>query len=214
MSPRPGPLFLERRGYRQRRMTDAARVLPMLGLVLLAMPLLWPQGDGTSRAVAVGSDVGSDLASDAFPAGADAFPAGADAFTAGGGVDTAFAGADVATGLAAPQVMATSHAMIYIFGVWALLALASAILVSRLSDEAIFDPDALPRPPDAGRDAAAGGHARPDAATRQGEAAGTPAAAVPTPDRTAPAAAMSPDDPASERPLPDGTAPSHDTGGR
>ncbi|WP_226941931.1 hypothetical protein [Pseudooceanicola spongiae] len=89
MSPRPGPVFLERRGYRQRRMLDAARVLPMLGLVLLGVPLLWPNG------------------------GAEAMP--------------------------------TSHAMIYIFGVWALLALASAVLVSRLSDLAADDPE-TPKP--------------------------------------------------------------------
>jgi len=35
------PLFLARASYRQRRLRDAARLLPVLGLVLLLMPLLW-----------------------------------------------------------------------------------------------------------------------------------------------------------------------------
>jgi len=38
------PLFLERRGYRRRRMMDALRVLPFLGLALWMVPLLWPVG--------------------------------------------------------------------------------------------------------------------------------------------------------------------------
>jgi predicted phage tail protein len=42
MTEHRGPLFLERRGYRRRRMTDAARMLPVLGAVLFAVPLLWP----------------------------------------------------------------------------------------------------------------------------------------------------------------------------
>lgn len=37
-----GPLFLERRGYRMRRMMDAVRFLPLLGGVLWMVPLLWP----------------------------------------------------------------------------------------------------------------------------------------------------------------------------
>ena len=40
------PVFLERRGYRQRRLTDAARLLPILGVLLWAVPLLWGQGGG------------------------------------------------------------------------------------------------------------------------------------------------------------------------
>lgn len=35
------PLYLERDRYRRRRLTDAARVLPFAGAVLLVMPLLW-----------------------------------------------------------------------------------------------------------------------------------------------------------------------------
>jgi len=35
------PLFLERHGYRRRRMMDFARILPILGAVLFMVPLLW-----------------------------------------------------------------------------------------------------------------------------------------------------------------------------
>ena len=43
MSEKRGPLFLARGSYRQRRLADAARVLPILGGVLLMLPLLWPR---------------------------------------------------------------------------------------------------------------------------------------------------------------------------
>lgn len=36
------PVFLERRGYRRRRMLDALRLLPLAGIGLMMMPLLWP----------------------------------------------------------------------------------------------------------------------------------------------------------------------------
>ncbi len=46
MARRPRPLFLARRSYRQRRLRDAARLLPILGGVLLLLPLLWtPRGE-------------------------------------------------------------------------------------------------------------------------------------------------------------------------
>ncbi|WP_128516619.1 hypothetical protein [Tabrizicola thermarum] len=35
------PLFLARAPYRRRRLRDAARLLPVLGLLLLILPLLW-----------------------------------------------------------------------------------------------------------------------------------------------------------------------------
>ena len=38
--PRP-PLFLARAVYRKRRLRDAARLLPLLGFFLLALPMLW-----------------------------------------------------------------------------------------------------------------------------------------------------------------------------
>ncbi|WP_193372564.1 hypothetical protein [Oceanicola sp. S124] len=52
MSPPNRPIFLERHGYRQRRLLDAARLLPVLGLILLAVPMLWPQGDAGGMASA------------------------------------------------------------------------------------------------------------------------------------------------------------------
>ncbi|MCR8825768.1 hypothetical protein [Pseudosulfitobacter koreensis] len=39
------PVFLERRSYRRRRMQDAQRLLPVLGLMLWMVPTLWPSGD-------------------------------------------------------------------------------------------------------------------------------------------------------------------------
>lgn len=35
------PLFLARRAYRQRRLADAARLLPLLGGFLFLLPILW-----------------------------------------------------------------------------------------------------------------------------------------------------------------------------
>ncbi len=44
---RPGdPKFLARAGYRRRRMADAARLVPLVGAVLMLVPVLWP-GTGT-----------------------------------------------------------------------------------------------------------------------------------------------------------------------
>lgn len=37
-----GPIFVERQTYRQRRMMDAVRLLPLLGIALCMVPLLWP----------------------------------------------------------------------------------------------------------------------------------------------------------------------------
>lgn len=41
MSRKPRPLFLERRSYRRRRVADAARLLPLVGSVLVFVPILW-----------------------------------------------------------------------------------------------------------------------------------------------------------------------------
>lgn len=41
MRPPRNQVFLERRSYRMRRLGDAARLLPVLGLVLLLLPLFW-----------------------------------------------------------------------------------------------------------------------------------------------------------------------------
>jgi hypothetical protein len=41
------PLFLERRGYRSRRIMDASRLLPVLGFLLFLVPLVrQPDGNG------------------------------------------------------------------------------------------------------------------------------------------------------------------------
>jgi len=93
MSERRTPLFLGRVSYRQRRLADAARLLPVIGGVLMVLPLLWPRGE---------------------EAGAPA----------------------------------TSTAMIYIFGVWALLALIAGILSARLDPNAAGDGDAPDFPTD------------------------------------------------------------------
>lgn len=55
MSPQSRPMFLERQGYRQRRLIDAARLLPVLGVILLAVPLLWPEADTSSTGLGEGS---------------------------------------------------------------------------------------------------------------------------------------------------------------
>lgn len=41
MSRPPEPIFLERQSYRRRRWSDAARLMPVVGLILLLLPLLW-----------------------------------------------------------------------------------------------------------------------------------------------------------------------------
>ncbi|MFY0679493.1 MAG: hypothetical protein JXR13_02855 [Thalassovita sp.] len=55
MSKRTNPIFLERRGYRLRRVMDAAKLLPILGGALWAVPILWSSEPGqtvtTSRAM-------------------------------------------------------------------------------------------------------------------------------------------------------------------
>lgn len=51
---RPRHLFVERQTYRRRRVQDAARFLPVLGIVLMMVPLLWSEGDdGVSMSNAI-----------------------------------------------------------------------------------------------------------------------------------------------------------------
>ncbi len=47
--PRP-PVFLERATYRRRRMMDAARILPVVGFLLILLPVLWTRHDGAGIA--------------------------------------------------------------------------------------------------------------------------------------------------------------------
>lgn len=42
---RPPPAFLAPEGYRRKRLRDAARLLPVLGVALLLVPLLWTRSD-------------------------------------------------------------------------------------------------------------------------------------------------------------------------
>jgi hypothetical protein len=43
-------IFLERRSYRMRRLADAVRLLPVLGLGLFLLPMFWqPEVSGTAR---------------------------------------------------------------------------------------------------------------------------------------------------------------------
>lgn len=42
MSEGRSPLFLERQSYRGRRLVDFLRILPLIGGLLWAVPLLWP----------------------------------------------------------------------------------------------------------------------------------------------------------------------------
>ena len=88
MSAERNSLFLERHTYRQRRLRDAARFLPVLGAFLFLVPLLWPEG-------------------------------------ADGGVPT-------------------SRVSLYIFGAWAMLIIAAAVIARRLRSEGESDvpPDA------------------------------------------------------------------------
>ncbi len=50
MSAQRPSIFLERETYRRRRIMDAARLLPILGLALFAIPLLWPTPDEAAAA--------------------------------------------------------------------------------------------------------------------------------------------------------------------
>ena len=46
--PRQAAMFLERRSYRRRRLMDALRLLPILGLMLWTLPVFWPSGPDAS----------------------------------------------------------------------------------------------------------------------------------------------------------------------
>jgi hypothetical protein len=48
MSTPRRPVFVSRDAYRSRRLKDAARLLPVLGAALFALPLLWRSEEGAS----------------------------------------------------------------------------------------------------------------------------------------------------------------------
>lgn len=56
MSRRPRPLFLARPTYRRRRIMDAARLVPVAGVFLVLLPVLWLGGpaDAPARTARVG----------------------------------------------------------------------------------------------------------------------------------------------------------------
>ena len=55
-----GSVFLERRSYRRRRMMDAVRILPVIGLALCMVPLMWQVGP-SGEAEAAGTSMSSAL---------------------------------------------------------------------------------------------------------------------------------------------------------
>ncbi len=49
MSRQPAePLFLARQSYRRRRLGDAARLVPVLGIILFVLPVLWSDAARTA----------------------------------------------------------------------------------------------------------------------------------------------------------------------
>ncbi|MES2145096.1 MAG: hypothetical protein V4516_12260 [Pseudomonadota bacterium] len=52
MARRPRLPFLPRSGYRMRRLHDAARLLPLFGLFLMILPILWSPADDDHRRTA------------------------------------------------------------------------------------------------------------------------------------------------------------------
>ena len=74
MSPRP--VFLARGRYRQRRLRDGLRMLPVLGAVLWMVPVMWPRGQAAGQG--------------------------------------------------------NAGALVYVFGVWALLVILGAVMAGRL----------------------------------------------------------------------------------
>jgi len=54
MSNRNPSAVLERRTYRLRRLMDAARLLPLLGLLLFLLPLIWANNDSNPAATSRG----------------------------------------------------------------------------------------------------------------------------------------------------------------
>jgi len=54
MTKVPTTLYLQRRTYRRRRLMDAARLLPVFGVLLFLVPLFWGSGEGDSAATARG----------------------------------------------------------------------------------------------------------------------------------------------------------------
>ncbi len=52
--PLKQPRFLARQSYRRRRMADAARLLPLLGVFLVLLPILWRPAESAEADTAGG----------------------------------------------------------------------------------------------------------------------------------------------------------------
>ncbi len=50
-------VFLERRSYRRRRLMDALRLAPILGVMLFMLPVFWPVGQPAGNAVSTSTAV-------------------------------------------------------------------------------------------------------------------------------------------------------------
>ncbi|WP_235857737.1 hypothetical protein [Marimonas lutisalis] len=50
-TPGRAPVFLERSTYRRRRLIDGLRMLPVVGALLWAVPMLWSETAATSTAI-------------------------------------------------------------------------------------------------------------------------------------------------------------------
>ena len=53
MSRKALPVFVQRRIYRRRRMADAVRMLPVLGAILIAIPMFWQDAAQETRTTVV-----------------------------------------------------------------------------------------------------------------------------------------------------------------
>ena len=63
LQPPRGSVFLRRASYRRRRLSDAARLLPIFGLGLFFLPLLWPSDPTAPDAVPMSTAVSYVFAS-------------------------------------------------------------------------------------------------------------------------------------------------------
>ena len=89
MSRPPTPLFLQRASYRQRRLRDAVKLMPVLGIILWALPIAW------------------------------------------------------STDNVAEQTNASS--LLYVFGVWLLLIVLTAVLASRMRTDPVEESEDVPQ---------------------------------------------------------------------
>ncbi|CUK01853.1 hypothetical protein Q8W37_20510 [Shimia thalassica] len=56
MNEKRTPVFLERQSYRRRRLIDSIRMVPIIGALLWAVPMLWPTSKDEAGADVTTSD--------------------------------------------------------------------------------------------------------------------------------------------------------------